>query len=227
MGASLSPSPSKENPGKGELSPWAAVELMAAIALSFPRVEAITSWRRFWNGRVPKRSVLGDSGDGVAPPQPGSFLQGARHSPVSLGTGCHLEGQGAFCSGTPTWLGRSHLNRVMVFCCVFCCCCCSKTSPVFRLGRGWWWGTGHPLAGLSPKQTVWGAQREPFCRAGGPPACGGPGLALLARPRPPALGLWYHLPSAQPWRSCGAELRSGATSPSRRATISRGAAALC
>lgn len=33
--------------------------------------------------------------------------------------GCHLEGQGAFCNGTPTWLGRSHLNRVLVFCCVF------------------------------------------------------------------------------------------------------------
>ena len=112
MGVSLPP---EENPGNGGLSPWAAVEPVAAIAPSFPGAEAITSWRRFWNGCVPKRSVWGTVGMGVPLHGQEAPCREPGTAPAPLGTGCHLEGQAASCSGTPTRLGWSHLNSCFGF----------------------------------------------------------------------------------------------------------------
>lgn len=130
------------------------MELVVAIATSFSVVETIMSCCCFWVQHVPMKR-LGDGGDGGAPPWPGISLQ----SLMPQGMGCHLEGQAACCSDTPTRLGPSHLQSCFGFFIAFLLLLLLQTQPCALAGRCWQWGMGRSLAELSPK---W----EPFCREG-------------------------------------------------------------
>ena len=162
---------------------------------------------------------------------------------MPLGMGCHHEGQAAFHSGAPTRLGRSCLNSCLGFLlCYFLLLLLSLKKPVLHSG---WGGAGGGVRAV-PSQSADSAGSltgSHFVgRVGALPTQGR--AWLLARPRPPCWGFgiaspsawpWRPLeakpesgalPSAWPWRPAGAEPESRAASPSCRATVSRGAAAL-
>lgn len=81
---------------------------------------------------------LGHGENGGVPAWTGISLQ----SPMPQGMGCHLEGQAACCSDTPTRLEPSHLKSCFVFFTAFLLLLLLQTQPCALAGRCWQWGNG-------------------------------------------------------------------------------------
>lgn len=84
------------------------------------------------------------------------------------------QGQAAL-EGLLQW--QSHLTGTVGFDSMFGCFV-AFLLLLLKLGRSWWWGTGHPPAELSTMQALCGAQQEPCSRASGQPACLGPAIVF-------------------------------------------------